>query len=74
MEWDVARKYERKHGRNLPTVFANSGATVAIGFSESINCNAANKWTKDFYSRLLDGYTDKKPLILHVVKEAIHLV
>ena len=49
--------YDGNGGRNLPTVFASNGATVAVGFSESIDCNDANKWTKDFYSHLLEGYT-----------------
>lgn len=44
-------------GKNLPSVVVNQGAEVAIGFSESIDCVEANKWTIDFYSYLLDGHT-----------------
>lgn len=49
--------YDGTTGRNLPAVVSSQGAEVAIGFSESINCSDANKWTKDFYSYLLEGHT-----------------
>ena len=49
--------YDGVAGRNLPAVVSNQDAEVAIGFSDSINCNAANGWTEDFYMYLLEGHT-----------------
>lgn len=49
--------YDGTTGRNLPAVVTSQGVEVAIGFSETIDCSDANKWTKDFYSYLLKGYT-----------------
>ena len=43
--------------RNLPTRIVEQGAQTAIGFTASINCAEANKWTKDFYNLLLQGET-----------------
>ncbi len=49
--------YDGVTGRNLPAIVSSQGAEVAIGFSENINCSDANKWTKDFYTYLLEGHT-----------------
>ena len=49
--------YDGTTGRNLPAIVSSQGAEVAIGFSETIDCSDANKWTKDFYSYLLEGHT-----------------
>ncbi len=49
--------YDGETGRNLPAIVSNQGAEVAIGFSDTIDCIAANQWTKDFYSYLLEGHT-----------------
>ena len=40
---------------NLPTQVVNKGATVAIGFKNTINCTKANDWTQKFYDNLLEG-------------------
>ena len=49
--------YDGTTGRNLPAIVSSQGAEVAIGFSETIDCSDANKWTKDFYSYLLEEHT-----------------
>ena len=38
-------------------VLGPSGTTVAVGFYEKITCSDANKWTEDFYTYFLAGYT-----------------
>ena len=47
----------RKGANNLPTAFVDHGTTVAVGFYEKITCSDANKWTEDFYTYFLAGYT-----------------
>ena len=46
-----------ENGRNLPSVVVSQGAEVAIGFTESIDCEVANEWTIEFYSYMLQGKT-----------------
>lgn len=41
--------------RNLPTVVVDRGATTAVGFSETIGCSSANRWTIAFFDLLSEG-------------------
>jgi hypothetical protein len=49
--------YGGETGNNLPSIVVSQGAEVAIGFSESIGCIAANEWVEEFYTYLLNGCT-----------------
>ena len=46
-----------KNARNLPSRIVEYGACASIGFSKSILCNAANTWTTNFYTKMLQGAT-----------------
>lgn len=41
----------------MPSRIIEYGACASIGFSESILCNAANTWTTNFYTKMLQGAT-----------------
>ena len=42
---------------NLPSAAVKSGAKAAVGFRSSINCEKANKWSKEFTRYMKYGYT-----------------
>ena len=42
-------------GNNLPTKVVNKGATCSVGFTQTINCATANKWTVSFSKRMENG-------------------
>ena len=42
-------------GNNLPTRVVERGCRVAIGFTQEINCAAANAWVETFYQCFADG-------------------
>lgn len=42
---------------NLPSVAVARGAKTAVGFTESIGCNDANEWTKQFFELMAEGYS-----------------
>lgn len=44
-----------ENGLNLPSVAVARGAATAIGFSESINCERANSWTREFFKLMKAG-------------------
>ena len=44
-----------KNANNLASKVVQNGARVSIGFSENIGCEAANIWTQEFYTALLEG-------------------
>ena len=50
-------------GNNLPSVIVEHGAKVAIGFKYTIDCDIANKWTKEFYKSFLSGETVQEAVI-----------
>ncbi|MCD7783733.1 MAG: hypothetical protein LUI15_07610 [Firmicutes bacterium] len=45
--------YGGKGGNNLPTAAVESGATTAVGFSESIYCREASDWTVEFFEKYM---------------------
>lgn len=46
-----------KGARNLPSAIVEQGASASIGFSQTIGCASANKWTLNFYNKMLQGAT-----------------
>ena len=56
--------YGGNGANNLPTVVVNQGATVSVGFGNSIDCGQANEWTKDFYTHMLSGCTVQEAVSL----------
>lgn len=51
--------YGGSGARNLPSAAVSAGATTAIGFSSTINCADANRWTNAFFYFLKQGDTVK---------------
>ena len=43
--------------RNIVNAIVQKGANAAIGFEDSIGCNAANSWTEMFFDELISGKT-----------------
>ena len=48
---------EGSDGSSFAEAVYNSGAEVTIGFTQDIDCSAANGWIETFYIRLLQGYS-----------------
>lgn len=52
--------YGGRGQKNLPSAIVEYGATAAVGFSDEIDCVAANAWTVNFYTKMLEGMTLEK--------------
>ena len=51
---------EGSDGSSFAEAVFNNGAEVTIGFTEDVDCEAANSWIEVFYQHLLAGKTIKK--------------
>ncbi|MCD8003575.1 MAG: hypothetical protein LUG88_06680 [Clostridia bacterium] len=49
--------YGGNGGNNLPTVAVSQGAETAIGFKNTITCDAANSWTVNFFTYMAEGFS-----------------